>query len=108
MDDVSPWVPKHAPRPGGQHLCSYTPTGRETDYCNQAATWHVMWDGQLDNSFTCNTHMELIQSRWVYDDRHPVVADCGMPGSLWMYKLNCCQFPNTPAQAGAKREDATV
>jgi hypothetical protein len=64
-----------------------------------------MWDGALDNSFTCDEHMALIQRRWLYDDRHPVVADCGMPGALWMYKLNRCEFPSAPARAGAGRED---
>lgn len=104
----APGYPSTPPRPGGEHLCSYTPTGREADYCNKPATWHVMWDGELDNSFTCNTHMELIQSRWVYDDRHPVAADCGMPGALWMYKLNRCEFPTEPTLASAAREEVTA
>jgi|tagenome__1003787_1003787.scaffolds.fasta_scaffold20983200_13 hypothetical protein len=108
MPNDSPWVPKHGPRPVGQQLCAYTPTGQEPDYCHAPATWHVMWDGDLDNSFTCDQHMDLIQRRWMYDDRHPVVADCGMPGALWMYKLNRCEFPNAPSQAGAERQDVTA
>lgn len=110
MPDDSPWVPKHGPRPVGQQLCAYSPTGREADYCHKPATWHVMWDGDLDNSFTCDEHMELIQRRWMYDDRHPVVADCGMPGALWMYKLHCCEVPSESVgnAAATRREDATV
>jgi len=108
MPDHIPWVPKHGPRPAGQQLCAYSPTGRHQDYCHQPATWHVMWDGDLDNSLTCDQHMDLIQRRWMYDDRHPVVADCGMPGALWLYKLKRCEFPSEPAQAGAERQGATA
>lgn len=94
MTEPAPWVPKHGQRPVGQQLCAYSPTGREEDYCNKPGTWHVMWDGDLDNSFTCDEHMELIKRRWMYDDRHPVVADCGMPGALWKYNDKRCEFPS--------------
>lgn len=101
MDDLGPWVPKHGARPVGQQLCAYSPTGREADYCNKAATWHVMWDGEFDNSFTCDEHMDLIQRRWMYDDRHPVVADCGMPGAMWKYNDKRCEFPSETRGAAA-------
>ncbi|MFF9309911.1 hypothetical protein ACF1BS_03280 [Streptomyces sp. NPDC014748] len=52
-----------------------------------------MWDGDFDNSLTCDEHMELIQRRWVYDDRHPVTADCTMPGALWKYRDKRCEVP---------------
>lgn len=102
---TGPFVPKHAPRPFGGQACGYSPTPG-SGYCEQPATWHVMWDGHLDNSFTCDKHMELIQQRWVYDDRHPVVADCGMPGALWMYKQQRCRFPETPRLATATARTA--
>lgn len=94
---MDPFVPKGKPRPGDQ-TCGYTEAG---EYCGQPATWHVLWDGDLDNSVTCDEHMMLIQRRWVYDDRHPVTADCTMPGALWMFRLKCCQFPSEAADQQA-------
>lgn len=108
MSDDSPWVPTHGPRPAGQQQCAYSPTGREADYCPKSATWHVMWDGNHNNSLTCDEHMDLIQARWLYDDRHPVVADCNMPGALWMYKLKRCDFPTEPGLASAARQEPTT
>lgn len=97
---MDPFVPKHGPRPiTTTPLCAYSPTGAEADYCGKSATWHVMWDGALDNSFACDTHMALIQRRWMYDDRHPVSPDCGMPGALWLYNEQRCGFPDEPAAA---------
>ncbi|MCX4450694.1 hypothetical protein [Streptomyces sp. NBC_01789] len=90
---MDPFVPKRGPRPVGQQLCAYTETGHEEDYCNKPGTWHVMWDGDLEHSFTCDQHMELILQRWMFDDRHPAVGDCGMPGALWEYKGKRCAFP---------------
>lgn len=89
-----PFVPKGQRRTPGDQTCGYKPPGA-SQHCGQRATWHVMWDGDLDNSFTCDEHMGLIKRRWMYDDRHPVVADCGMPGALWLYKDNRCEFPRT-------------
>ncbi|RLL68141.1 hypothetical protein D7M15_16285 [Streptomyces sp. Z26] len=61
--------------------------------------WHVMWDAQLDNSVTCAEHMQLIQERWVYADRHPMTADCTMPGALWVYVNDKCYVPQTDLAA---------
>ena len=52
-----------------------------------------MWDAELDNSITCSEHMELIQQRWMYVDRHPVTGDCAMPGALWVFLNDRCEFP---------------
>ncbi|MEU4165589.1 hypothetical protein AB0F46_01725 [Streptomyces sp. NPDC026665] len=96
---MDPFVPKGEPRPGPEQTCGYKTQGM-TCACGRAATWHVMWDSLLDNSLTCDEHMELIQRSWVYDDRHPVVADCAMPGALWSYPDKRCEFPQ-PDDLGA-------
>lgn len=96
---MDPFVPKHGPRPLDGQTCGYSPN--RVDYCRAPATWHVMWDGDLDVSFTCDEHMDLILARWVFDDRHPVVADCGMPGALWSYKHRHCYVPDTGDLAAA-------
>ena len=88
---MDPFVPKGQPRTPGDQTCGYKPV-TASEYCAAPATWHVMWDGELDNSFTCDTHMELIKSRWMFDDRHPVVADCGMPSAFWKYNDNRCEL----------------
>ena len=100
MTSIDPFVPKGQPRTPGDQTCGYKPA-TASDYCGVRATWHVMWDGELDNSFTCDEHMELIQRRWMYEDRHPVVADCGMPGALWKYKDKRCEFPTTGPTSAA-------
>lgn len=94
---MDPFVPKHGPRPTvAVPFCAYSPTGREEDDCAAPATWHVMWDGDFDNSFTCDTHMKLVEARWMFDDRHPVGPDCGMPGALWLYSKQRCGCPDEP------------
>lgn len=89
IDD--PFVPKGQPRTPGTHTCGYKPKDAP-DYCGQPGAWHAMWDGDLDNSVTCEQHMELIKRRWMFDDRHPLGADCTMPGALWLYREQRCGF----------------
>jgi hypothetical protein len=91
----SPFVPKHGPRPRGPQVCAYAPDGDTAGDCGKPATWHVMWDDTLDNSMTCGEHMALILRRWVFLDRHPVHADCNMPGALWLFKGNRCEMPGS-------------
>jgi hypothetical protein len=98
---MDPFVPKHGPRPLDGQTCGYSPTRVEADYCGRPATWHVMWDRALDNSFTCDEHMRLVEARWVFDDRHRVVADCGMPGALWWYRDGCCRVPGSAVEGAA-------
>lgn len=81
MPDNDLFAPKGKPRPLGGQTCGYKPA-TAVDYCGKPGTWHVMWDGALDNSITCDEHMPLIQQQWMYDDRHPIAADCAMPGAL--------------------------
>lgn len=88
-----PFVPKLGTRPSGVYTCGFCPTGAEVDYCGKPAAWHVMWDGELDNSLACDEHMEMILRRWVFKDRHPVCVDCTMPGSLWLFRLKRCEVP---------------
>lgn len=106
---MDPFVPKGQQRTPGTQICGYKPASA-TDYCGKPGTWHVMWDGErFDNSVTCDEHMRLIQARWMYDDRHPVGADCTMPGALWLYKAKRCEFPTdgTAATASAAVEATT-
>jgi hypothetical protein len=63
-----------------------------------------MWDGQLDNSLTCDEHMALIQQRWMYVDRHPVTADCTMPGALWVFVNDRCEFPELKSSVACRAE----
>lgn len=89
---MDPFVPKGEPRYGADQTCAYKPSEAIED-CGKPATWHVMWDAELDNSLTCDEHMALIQQRWMYADRHPVTADCTMPGALWVFLNDRCEFP---------------
>lgn len=97
-----PFVPKGSKRPIGPQTCGYMLNASQSDYCGKPATWHVAWDSGLDNSLTCDGHMAVIQQRWVYDDRHPVCADCTMPGSLWLYERQRCEVLGGATLAAAE------
>ena len=97
LPDVSPFVPKGKPCPLTGQTCGYKPK-TATAECGKPGTWHVMWDRDPhDNSVTCDEHMQLIQQRWMYDDRHPIAADCTMPGALWEYDNKRCAVPGDDA-----------
>ncbi len=97
---MDPFVPKGEEGTPGVQTCGYKPSGAPEE-CGKPGTWHVMWDGDptFDNSVTCDEHMQLIQQRWMYDDRHPLVPDCTMPGALWDYKAKRCEFPTDESDA---------
>lgn len=105
---TSPFVPKGETRFDSNQTCGYHPRTAATD-CGKPGTWHVMWDrAPHDNSITCDEHMDLIRARWVYDDRHPIVPDCTMPGALWDYREKRCVFPSDePALAVARQINGT-
>ena len=90
---MDPFVPKGETLHDSDQTCGYKPPGAPA-YCGKPGTWHVMWDrNPYDNSITCDEHMQLIQRKWMYDDRHPIGADCTMPGALWDYREKRCEFP---------------
>jgi len=101
MSDPYMPVGHHVIRPRGHRACAHTLTGSVADDCGKDATWHIAWDGALNNSLSCDEHMTLAQRSWVYDDRHPVGADCNMPGALWSYRDGCCYVPPSGAQFAA-------
>lgn len=84
----------------GQHRCGFSPGDTEETTCNAPATWHICWDADLENGLACDEHMAYAQ-QYAYLDRHPVVADCSMPGSMWDFDEKRCSFPgsDTPALA---------
>lgn len=97
MCETDPFVPKGQHRPFGGQTCGYKPRSA-TVCCGKPGIWHVMWDRDPhDNSVSCDEHMQLIQQRWVYDDRHPIASDCTMPGALWEYRNNRCAVPGDAA-----------
>ncbi|MDP5310396.1 hypothetical protein [Streptomyces poriferorum] len=103
---MDPFVPKGEPRPLSGQTCGYKPRTATAD-CGKPAAWHVMWDAQLDNSLTCDEHMNLIQQRWMYADRHPITADCTMPGALWVFVNDKCEVP-TSTDSAARRAEMPV
>jgi hypothetical protein len=92
-----PFMPKHrhTVRPAGYVQCSYTPTGDAALDCGRPATWHVLWDREMQTSLSCDEHMRLIEARWVFDDRHRVGSDCNMPGALWRFNAGRCEVPGS-------------
>lgn len=79
MDD-SPFVPQRGPVDPSPHTCMYGQTPGPG--CGAPGTWHIDW-GNDCASISCNTHMEVVQARWVYARRHPLAPDCGMPNVIW-------------------------
>lgn len=81
-----------------QQLCTYSPGDLPVNDCGQPATWHILWDTDWNDALACDEHMTYAQ-QFAYADRHPVGADCSMPGSLWYIDENRCGYPGaeTPA-----------
>ncbi|SDL27995.1 hypothetical protein [Streptomyces indicus] len=103
-DAQTPFVPKGERRFDSTQTCGYQPS-TAGEACGKPGAWHVMWDAELDNSITCNEHMELIQRRWMYIDRHPITSDCTMPGALWIFLNDRCEYPSeTSAEKAVVRE----
>lgn len=42
--------------------------------------------------------------KYAYLDRHPVVPDCTMPGTLWLFVNDKCTFPTSTAPAAHRAE----
>jgi hypothetical protein len=61
--------------------------------CGAYATWHVIWDGAMQNGPVCEEHMAEARQRWVFLDAHPYSPVCGRPGSLWDSALGACFMP---------------
>ncbi|PJT47815.1 hypothetical protein CWI85_25960 [Streptomyces albidoflavus] len=73
-----------APRVGDPHCGSKAfPTSRP---CSEPATWHVAWSLTPETagfSLVCDEHMDEVQEKYVYADRHPAEIACDMPSTGW-------------------------
>lgn len=57
-----------------------------TPICGKPATWHVAWSLTSETanfSLVCDEHMDQVQEKYVYADRHPAEIACGMPSTGW-------------------------
>ena len=72
-----------------QQRCSFSTSVDGQSTCSIPATWHILWDGRLENGLACSEHMPTAQ-QFAYLDRHPVGTDCAMPGSSWCPKEKRC------------------
>ena len=72
-----------------QQRCGFSPGDTEEATCNAPATWHICWDATIENGLACDDHMTFAQ-RYAYLDRHQVVPDCTMPGSMWDFGNQRC------------------
>lgn len=86
--------------------CSYSPGDTDANDCGQPATWHIAWDTDLENGLACDQHMAYAQ-QFAYLDRHPVSADCAMPGTAWHFELKRCIGPGQDVAAEAHAVLAT-
>jgi len=96
-DDLTPWVSDRGPVDPSPHTCTYGQNPGPG--CGAPGAWHVAWD--LDRgSISCDIHMELAQTSWVYLKRHKISPDCGMPDTRWL--------PDRCEVVGGPRETAAV
>lgn len=91
---MDPFVPDRGLVDPSPHTCMFH--ANPNPGCGAPGTWHVQWDVRRQ-SITCDEHMAIIRSRWVYTDRHPLSPDCGMPGARWTPER--CEVPNAPSPA---------
>lgn len=85
--------PQHPPLlgPAIARTCTRWLDGRP---CGDPAVRHVIWDAEMENGFVCEEHQAELGAVWSYCWRHPVGADCGMPGSLFIIAENVCRCPD--------------
>lgn len=74
--------------------CGFSPGDTDETTCNEPATWHICWEANMENGLACDEHMAYAQ-RYAYLDRHKVVPDCTMPGSMWDFDGKRCIVPAT-------------
>ncbi|MGW3196273.1 hypothetical protein ACWDBD_17140 [Streptomyces sp. NPDC001118] len=80
-----------------RQLCTHSSHDTPDSDCGQTAAWHILWDTDLANGLSCNTHMATARSRFAFVDSHPVGPDCGMPGTSWDVDNKRCVYPGEPA-----------
>lgn len=78
-------VPPLGPeRPSGDQTC-----GRLTGdgYCGKPAVEHIAWTADLENGLVCAEHRAEAERQWVFYDRHPLTALCGINGPTmrWVF-----------------------
>jgi hypothetical protein len=94
---TEPWVPDRGPADPSPHTCLYGTNPNPG--CGAPGTWHIAWD-KTRQSISCDRHMAVAQTRWLYLDRHPLSPDCGMPNATWLPER--CAVPGEPALAVAR------
>lgn len=72
-----------------QQRCGFSPGDTDETTCNAPATWHIVWDVDLENGLACDQHMTCAQ-QYAYLDRHEVTPDCSIPGSMWDFDGRRC------------------
>lgn len=64
-------------------------------YCGKPATWHIMWDSDLENSTACDEHMAEVRNQWCFFAAHPHEWPCTMPGRMYDHEHNRCFVDET-------------
>lgn len=90
-----------------QQQCTFSPDNTPATDCGQPATWHILWNLDIDNSLACDQHMAFADWQHAYIDRHPVGPDCCMPDTVWLDIAKRCAYPDHPAPSIA-RESRTA
>jgi hypothetical protein len=59
--------------------------------CGKDAVFHVIWDEEMENGFTCSDHLDELGTVWAFVAAHKVGSDCAMPGALFFPDENVCR-----------------
>lgn len=84
--------------------CTHASSDNPANLCGTPATWHIVWDLNLENGLACDPHMAEARARLVFVDRHHVGPDCSMPGVHWDFDNKRCVYPDDPAPAEAAEQ----
>ena len=76
--------------------CGYSPGNTPSSDCPAEATWHIIWNLDLETGMACGPHMDLVRARYMFVDSHAIEPDCGMPGTLWDFDNKRCVYPDQP------------
>lgn len=74
-----------------------------TSPCGAVATWHVIWDLEMNNGAVCEDHKAEARRLWVFIGMHPYSPACAA-GGLWFPAEDVCRIEGTDQQAAVAAE----
>lgn len=83
MKGVTP--PMGDARPYLELACTYAGSKDINAICGRPATWHLLWDADMENGLACDEHKAVALANWPVYDLHEARDVCNVPDSRWLF-----------------------